>query len=219
MADPIKGIVHPGFSNDLTHKEPNLFRDGSVVVKPWHQDLIARGKVFTVNFGTDTTVLTFKVGYDEDQPQAVIRVPANLIVVPLFVNVVLEDSAGTDNEIILGVAQNDIGNGTSTDETKVQNLRGDNPAPSKCTFRELYTANSSALTRKIELMRRTYPFADATTDPFKEFNWSYLTHPAPMVGGTSDGGSLILWIAGTTTAPAGFATVTFAEFTKAEMLG
>lgn len=191
---------------------------GEAVALPFHVVSAMEGRVFGCNFGKDTTPINWaKTAYDEDQPQAVLRVPSGIVVIPLFVGVTLEDSAGTDTEIILGFCQNDIGNGTSNAATigPVQ-FHGANSRTSSAVPRQEYTANSSALTNKVELLRRVYPFADATTDPFKEFLWSYLTHPVPDLKGPS---SLILWIAGAVTAPQGFAQMVWSEFDAADLDG
>lgn len=189
-----------------------------VIGLPWHVASAMEGRVFAANFGKDTTPIDWaKTAYDEDQPQAVLRVPSSIVVVPLFVGVTLEDSAGTNTEMILGMSQNDIGNGTSTAATigPVQ-LHGANNRTSNAVPRQEYTANSTALTNKIELLRRVYAFVDATTDPFKEFLWSYLTHPVPILKGPA---SLILWIDGTGTSAQGFAQMVWAEFDSTDLDG
>lgn len=185
---------------------------------PFHVATAFEGRVFVANFGSESTPLNFaKTAYDEDQPQAVLRVPSSVVIVPLSVSVYLETSAGTLNEVILGTAQNDIGNGTSTAATIGPiSLHADGARASQCTPRHLYTANSTALTNKIEFARFGYAFADATTDPSKRFVWDYMQHAAvPILKGDA---SLILWIAAATTAPTGYATFTWAEFDAADLV-
>lgn len=184
---------------------------------PWHVATAMEGRVFVANFGSATTPLNFaKTAYDEDQPQFVVRVPANVVIVPLSIAVQLEDSAGTDNEVIFGTAQNDIGDGSSSAATiGPRTAHTANGRASSCTPRQLYTGNSTALTNMLEFFRATYPFADATTDPVKRFVWDYLQSGlVPVLKGPA---SLIGWIAGATTAPAGFATVAWAEFDAADL--
>lgn len=191
---------------------------GSELVNlPFHVVTAMEGRVFVANIGSETTPLNFaKTAFDEDQPQFVLRVPASVVVIPLSIAVYLETSAGTINELIFGTAQNDIGNGTSSAGTIGPiSLHSDGDRASQCTVRQLYTGNSSALTNKIEFFRSGYPFADATTDPVKRFSWDYLRDAGlPVLKGDA---SLIGWIAGATTAPTGYATLTWAEFDAADL--
>lgn len=185
---------------------------GNVISRALIDQWKLEGRVYIANRGNETTPISFaKTAFDEDQPALVLRVPGGIVAVPLHLEVTLEDSAGTDNEIIWGAAENDIGNGTSTDVSTKYNLRLKGPAPGSIVRRE-YTGNSSALTNKLEFYRAVYPFADATTDPLKRFVVEPVAMPI-LVGEAS----LILWVAGVTTAPSGFATIVWAEFQKAEL--
>jgi len=173
------------------------------------------GRVFVANRGTATTPVSFaKTAYDEDQPQLVLRVPEGTTIIPLYCEVVLEDSAGTDNEIIWGVTANDIGNGTSTAVTpyNVLSVGGKTTA---VTVRRDYTGNATAASQVKELGRFGYAFADASTDPAKRFVLQFGNdrNIVPIKGADS----LNLWVAGATTAPSGYATVVWAEFLSTEL--
>lgn len=221
MADPIlmKGQAGRRVLAANAEGYPRLGPGSESVTLPWHIATAMSGRLFIVNFGTESTPLNFaKTAYDEDQPQAVLRVPSGVVIVPVKVEVTLEDSAGTDNEVIFGTAQNDIGNGTSSDATLgPRSLHTANGRTSSCVGKQLYTANSSALTNKVEFARWTYAFADAGTDPIKKFEWSLMQSAVvPVLKGAA---SLIIWIAAATTAPQGYAMMAYAEFDAADLDG
>lgn len=174
-------------------------------LEPWLSSL---GRVFIANMGQATTPLTFNVGYDLDQPQAWIRVPANTSIIPLRCSVVLEDAAGTDTEIINAISDNDVGNGTSDAATAGPlSLHTNGPVTSLCTARQLATADVTDPTNSRELDRWVYPFANATTDPVLKYAWTRENN-TPIVEGA---GSWILYIAATTTAPNGFVSMIWGE--------
>ena len=183
-------------------------RRSEIVTMPAYLQASADKKVFQASIGTATTPVSFaKTAYDADQPQLVIDVPVGKVIIPLELTVMLEDSAGTDTEVIWGCAGALSGAGTSTAVTPanlwIAPSGGAAPASSCSAYRQ-YTGNSTDITAEtdfIEFYREVYAFADATTDPIKTFKWRAMESPAPVINGA---GSLVLWVVATTTAPAGF---------------
>ena len=164
--------------------------------------LAAEGKVFVASAGTVTTPLT-AVAFDADQPEITISVPADTVIIPIRVDVVLESFAGTDNEIIVWRTSNAIGAGTSTAMTEgPTSTRTTSAFTSAATARVLHTANVTQ-TSLIELWRGLQPLAD--TNP-GTFSWQ------PKEYHFLDGPSTLgVQIAGTSTQPTFYAKVVWAE--------
>lgn len=199
-------------------------RRGELVSIPSFLQASFDKKVFQASIGTASTPVSFaKTAYDADQPQLVIDVPSGTTIVPLELEITLEDSAGTDNEVIWGCAGDNVGAGTSTAVTAAPGLvnlyipaSGAAPA-SRCSVYRQYTGNGTDITDDtdfFEFYRETYAFADATTDPIKKFRWSAMQSPAPIINGT---GSLVLWVVAASTAPAGFVRAKWWELSSEEV--
>lgn len=185
-------------------------RDGSISVVDFKQRMAIAGRVFTANMGSVTTPLTF-LASAANRPDAWIRVPAGVAILPVFVGVVLETSLGTATEIDIRVAQNDIGNGTSTAATVgPTSQRTDSAAgASICFARQLATVDVTAETNPLSIFRRTYgPVSDGTTPGGQWRGIEYLVEPMPLLIGAA---SLEVYIAATTTQATGFVIVSWIE--------
>lgn len=194
---------------DDAYHAVRMWRDGSMSIVDLATVMAVEGYCYTANIGTLTTPIAGHVGIDDDQPEAVVDVPTGKTIIPVYISVYLEDSAGTDNEIVYATSRANVGAGTSTAGTAL-NMATDNPNNSSCSVYRSYTGNGVATSSKVEFYRGGYPFADATTDPQKRFEWSLKTHAnSPVIVGLS---ALVLYWAATTTAPSGFATITWMEF-------
>ena len=173
--------------------------------------LASLGRVMVTNMGSTTTPISFASagGVTLARPHAWVRVPTDTAIIVFSAAVELEDSAGTDNEIAAVSAAIDVANGTSSAATVAPTSTSRNLTPaytSLCTARQLATADVTVTGAAfIELDRWVYPFADATTDPVKKYTYSsksdWLVGPA----------TFLLYIYGTTTAPAGFVQIRFGE--------
>lgn len=185
-------------------------RDGSAFTADWLMALALEGRMFVVNLGTATTPIDLaKTAYDADQPQLVVDVPVNTTIVPVYLEIYLEDSAGTNTEAVWSVSTGAIGAGTSTALTPASS-KVDGDISTTCSVYSVYTGNGTAPVAGFEFARFGYPHADATTDPAKKFMWSlYQSSIVPVIVGT---GALVLHADGTTTAPAGFVTAAWVEF-------
>jgi hypothetical protein len=111
-----------------------------------------------------------ETAYDEDQPQFALRVPTGRVVIPVSLDITVEIQAGTFTHHIWSTANNDIGNGTSTDLT-ITAMRSDAPYSSGCVARSLYTANATAATGLIEVKRFVDPFVFAAAGAPRNLNW------------------------------------------------
>ena len=186
--------------------------DGGGIVVPWVTALAMEGRLFQAHIGSATTPVSFaKTAYDSDQPQLVVDVPAGTSILPVKIELHLEDSAGTDNEIMAVVSTTAVGAGTSTAVTQ-KNLRSDGPVTSNCSVYSLYTGNGTDPTVHAEFWRSGYAFADSTTNPRPVFTYDVEEHPRVVIVGA---GALVIYIVGATTAPAGFLKVQWIELPSA----
>lgn len=130
------------------------FREGSISTTTFIQRMVAAGRVFCANAGSATTPITGLTTYAALRPENVLRVPQNIVAIPIEWSCALEVSSGTVLEWSINVAQNDVGNGTSSAATLGPiNLRTDTPNTSVCNFRVKYTADMTASTNPIEVFR------------------------------------------------------------------
>lgn len=182
-------------------------RDGALYTARYALAAALEGKLFSVRLGEATTPTTFRVGYDADQPEIAIDVPTGTAIIPVEIGVYLEDSGGTDTEMVAEASPALTGAGTSTTGTIISNRLNSGQA-SACTYRYTYSGNGTAPASYVEFWRAGYPFADATGNPAKLFAW-LMEHAAPLV--LVGPASLLLHISGTGTAPAGYAKVSWIE--------
>lgn len=192
----------------------NLDLHGNMLTAPFYDGAVAMGDVFVAAIGSATTPVSFaKTSYDADQPQFVVDVPAGVTVVPLQLDVVLEDAAGTDTEVIWSTSGGNIGAGNSTGVTPVNaKHRADGNDPGTATdVYSLYTGNGTAPSGGYEFFRDTRAFAQEADAPVDHRRWSRVAAGwGPVIQGT---GALVCHIAAASTAPAGFLTAVWFEYT------
>ena len=187
-------------------------RDGAMFVADWYEAHALEGRVFNAGFGSVTTVLTFLITL-ANRPDFWIRCPDGTMILPLVETIALEAYLGTDTEIDIRDAQNDIGNGTSTAATVApQNMRSDAPVSSNCTARQLATGDTTAETNPKTLWRYTINTAEAAGND----NASKLTITRPMMGYPVGVGPYTweTFVAATTTQATGFGIKTWVEFAE-----
>ena len=182
-------------------------RDGALFTASLQTKLGLMGRIFAVSCGSVTTPLTFLVTA-ANRPDWVLRVPSGTTLIPICVETVLEAAAGTATEIDIRLAQNDLGNGTSSAATAGPiNTRTDVPVTSLVTARQLYTGDATAETNPVSLHRRCFPLAQASgLIPYEDF-WTPEFGSILVVGPSSLEG----FVAATTTQATGFVVIRFAE--------
>ena len=187
-------------------------RDGALFTADWYEAHALEGRVFGANMGGVTTPLTFLVTA-ANRPDAWIRVPDGTMILPLSVNVVLEDFAGTDTEIDIRTAQNDIGNGTSSAATVgPQAMRTDAPITSNSVARQLATGDTTAETNPLSIWRKTVNTANAAGNDNAGSVWvSRAQMGYPVLVGPS---TLQVFVAATTTQATGFVVIHWVEFAE-----
>lgn len=197
-------------SSDGGETAARMLRDGSLSVADLLAVLAMEGRLFTASVGTASTPATFKTGYTAAQPELAIDVPVGTLLLPIDLEVYLEDSAGTDNEVVVLTSSTAVGAGTSTElsAATIGNHRTDIPRRTAARVYTLHSANGTAPTIVSEIFRGGYPFADATGAPEKRWSWSIFRNSPHVVVGP---GSLVVYVGGTVTAPAGFIKASWAE--------
>lgn len=189
-------------------------RDGVAFTADFFESLAMQGRIFVANMGTVTTPLTFLVTA-ANRPDAWIRVPDGTVILPIFANVVLESAAGTVTEIDVRIAQNDIGNGTSSAaDVGPRSNRTDAPLTSACTARQLATADTTAETNPLSVYRRTYARADEAGIDFRGIEADRAKMGYPIVVGA---GTWEIFIAGTGTQATGYVVMCWAELPEADI--
>ena len=145
--------------------------DGALYTRDMGGSLAVEGRIFAPNMGRVTTPLATAAttAIVDTPPHAWIRVPDGTAIVPLYARIVVESaSITTQGEISLLIAQNDIGNGTSSAaDSGIIALNTAAPVTSACTARQLATAAATAPTNPLELTR----FSFAASAVNQAFEW------------------------------------------------
>lgn len=195
---PVRKTADDGFLS------PRAIRDGSLVTVPWYEALALEGRAFSAQNGDETTPLTF-LALAANRPDAWIRVADSTIVIPWCVTVTLEAAAGTVTEIDVRIADNDIGNGTSTAATVgPYGQKTSLPIASTSTVRHLATADTTAGTNERTIWRLTLPYANSTEAAQRmTFDITREMMGFPVLVGAA---SIMVYISATTTQATGFVT-------------
>lgn len=181
-------------------------RDGVLYTADWELSKAMEGKVFQAQVGTLTTPTTFRIGIDLDQPELVIDVPEGTTIIPVSIDVYLEDAGGTDTEVVAAANPALCGAGTSTLGT-ILAKRINGSFASACKMYYTYSADCTDPASYDEFWRGGNAFVQAAAVQ-NRFAWNRAVSPPPVIVGPA---SLVLWIDGTTTAPAGYVKVCWVE--------
>lgn len=137
------------------------WRDGTLGFAEFRDIMAMEGRVFAANFGTVATQLTF-LAQAANRPDWWVRVPSGTVVIPIFFSVSLGAFAGTVTTVSSRIAQNDIGNGTSS-AASIGPLSTNTAAPitALTTARQLATGDTTAETNPLEIYKQTINTANA----------------------------------------------------------
>lgn len=185
------------------------FRDGSISVVDFVSRMAAAGRLMVANFGSGATALTFKA-FAANRPDAWVRVPQNVAILPVRLTASLEAMTGTATIIESRAAGNDIGNGTSAAAT-VGPLPSRNDAPSggsQCTARQLASADTTAEVNPLTLNRKEYILANAAGEDAKGVDWDRAGLNLPVLIGPA---TWETFISATTTQATGYAVKSWIE--------
>lgn len=201
------GVVSPERStSDAVEKAFRLLRDGSMSVADFFMVCALEGVMCHADVGTATTPVTFKTGFTAAQPELAIDVDSGYTIIPACIQVHLEASAGTNNEVAAHASLGTkVGAGTSTAITP-RNANTGYSAPAGVTAYSAYSGNGTAPTTPAEFWRAGYAFADTTVGPVKFWQWNPQLYAPVVIKGP---GALALYVGATTTAPAGYLKCSF----------
>lgn len=193
-------------TSDGVEAAARMLRDGTLSVADFFTVCTIEGVMCHADVGASTTPITFKTGFTAAQPELAIDVDDGYTIIPACVQVHLEDSAGTDNEIVMQASKGTkITAGTSTAITP-RNANTGYSAPTGVSVFSAYSGNGVAPTTPAELWRTGYAFADTTVGPHKVYQWNPWLYASAVVKGP---GALALYVGATTTAPAGYIKASF----------
>jgi hypothetical protein len=184
---------------------------GELYTCDWITALALEGRVFQASHGTVTTPITF-VAYDADRPDFALDVPLGSAAIITRIQVYLEDSAGTDTEIIVTTSDNNCGASTSTALTAISTRRNGGQSAG-CKAYGTYAANCTLPTNTLEFYRWGNAFAD-TIGLGRNFEWKISDGNPQILVGTA---SLQIHVSATSTQAAGFIKVTWADLLASQV--
>jgi hypothetical protein len=186
-----------------------LSKQGAMIVMDQLEAWAIEGRQFHAQQGDAATLVDLvETAYDEDQPQFALVVPSGTIAIPTSISMNFQDQAGTNTHVIVSQTTNAIGTGTSTSLT-VSPMRRDAPFGAKCTANGLYTANATAATGLIEIMRIIDPFVATAAGRLPGFRWDRSQSSVkPVIVGPA---TFQIHAVSTSDGPEGFAEYTWIE--------
>jgi len=207
----VRGYALPAYSNDQERPLAQSPRGTLITINEYMQ-WVEAGHIFAASIGEGGTKVDFaEVAYDADQPQFALDVPAGTTVIPLKVQFVLEEMAGTDNTFILATSSGLIAAGTSTANTTAQNMNTSavSTRTTNTTFRQLYTGNGTAPANSAEFWMHEEPLA-VSAESHPKIEWNVMTGDLPPV--IVGPAALVGYVFATTDGPEGHAKLIWAEF-------
>ena len=149
-------------------------RDGTLLSMPWLTAKAIEGKVFAVNSGVLGTPDTFNAAIADGEQDLLVNVPSGTTIIPVYIQVNVEDSGTAAVVDACAVASNIYDNTglTATTET-IMNMRTDKATGgSQCAAYSVVTANGTAVETGnfVEFWR---PTAGMSEDGFNTLEVSY----------------------------------------------
>lgn len=109
-------------------------RDGSMVSADWLTAMALEGRCFGANAGTATTTGTTSPAYANTMPDLLITVPEHTTIIPVMIQVNMEDTGSADILDILALASSSYDTTSVTDvDLTIYNMRMDAPNASLCS--------------------------------------------------------------------------------------
>lgn len=181
------------------------------------------GRVFGAQHGLLTTGGTVTAtSIVRQQPDFLIRVPVNTVIVPVFVQVYFEATGGVLAEIEVGTSNNDPGTSNITQVTPVNaNPKYGSRQSAVTTFKTATGATGTAPTNVSILLRGGSPIdLDSVASESAQFVYAPFNGQGvpTFVGGADAIHAFYVWEA-CGTSGASYITALWAEFTHAEVYG
>ncbi len=196
-------------------------RDGGVITYDWIQAAVAEGRVHGVNTATGTTPDTFNATYAAGEQDLYVYVPAETLIIPLYIGIGFEDT-GTAQvmDVLAGYSLNGDSSVTGTSET-IYNYKTGSSVATSCTATSVITGSGTTHlggTDFLEFWRPYMGFAEDAfnsstswgVDIFHGVHWSAKQMPAPIIGSSGTDAALSIYAAAQ--GGTGFITAVWAEF-------
>lgn len=192
-------------------------RDGALITQSWISAKALEGKLFGVNGGAGSTVITFAGAYDADAPDLHIHIPYGTTIIPVYLEVIFE-AVGTEATIeIIGLASSTGDSSVTGTAATIKNMRIGGKA-SGCVATAAVDAagctdpNAGSY---LEFWKFQRPLTDTVAIGENDrialvHTWSALTSPAPIIAGSSGTGSA-LCVYAASQAGTGFITAMWVE--------
>ncbi len=136
-------------------------RDGSMISADWLTAMALEGRCFGANTGVDTSPDTFTAAYTAAKPDLLITVPAGTTIIPVFIQINMEDTGTAAIMDWMAVASSVYDAAYTGTDVTIYNMRMDAPRASLCTVGAVISAGGTTpLTGNfIEFWRGTAGFA------------------------------------------------------------
>lgn len=192
-------------------------RDGSMITADWLTAMALEGRCFGINSGVDTTAVTHNAAFSATQQDIYLPVPLHTTIIPVYIQVNLEDTGTAAILDICAVASNAYDAARTDTDLTVYNMRMDAPYTSAISAVATVTSNGATpyAGNYVEFWRGAGGFAEdayaASTTPVNELvtrcSWNVKDSLVPPV--IVGQGSLSVFASGTTAI--GFITVIWVE--------
>ena len=150
-------------------------RDGAMISADWLTAMALEGRCYGINTGIDTSPDVFTAAYTAAKPDILVTVPTGTTIIPVFIQVNMEDTGTAAVMDIMAVASSVYDAVTTDDDLVIYNMRMDAPNSSLCqAVAVVSAAGTTPLTGNfIEFWRGTAGFAadafNGNTTPTNEF--------------------------------------------------
>ena len=118
-------------------------RDGSMITADWLTAMALEGRCFGCNTGVDTSPDTFTAAYDAAKPDILVTAPSGTTIIPVFIQVNMEDTGTAAVVDIVAVASSVYDNAVTSDVLTIYNMRMDAPYSSLCTAHAVCSAGGT----------------------------------------------------------------------------
>jgi len=118
-------------------------RDGSMITADWLTAMALEGRCFGCNTGVDTSPDTFTAAYDATKPDILVTVPSGTTIIPVFIQVNMEDTGTVAVVDIVAVASSVYDAAYTGTALTIYNMRMDAPYASLCTAAAVISANGT----------------------------------------------------------------------------
>jgi len=179
----VRGVTLPKYPND-SDGSISLDSMGNLIDCDWIQARINAGYGFNFANITPDTTITGSTSYAATDPAILVQIASGTTMVPFYVNIALEDSAGVDNYVVIGCDTAALyASGGGTAGSALNSLRTTGGGTSAATG---YNGKTAIVMTDPGATERTLynwvnQFADVATDPPRVIVWEP-KYPPVLIG-------------------------------------